>query len=360
MQTIPLIQFGFGGVGRATVERVLQAREDFEWRYGIRLSYVALCDSEGAVVEPRGISFGNLNRLLAAKAEGQSIANASIGYRHDGLLDIVDVAGTLDAIVLDLTANDETTDALMLALERGYSAVLANKKPLTGPYESFRQLLDGNRLRYEATVGAGVPVIATLRENLLASHDTVHSIEGSLSGTLGYLTSGLQEGEAFSTLVRNAKALGYTEPDPRDDLGGMDVARKALILARTVGWPLELDQIFVEPLYPQVLDQGSVDEFLRVISALDADYQTSVASARIHGNTLRYAVSLDEGAAKVGLKAVALDSPLGRLQGSDNLVAFHSEIYKDSPLVLQGRGAGVHGTAAGVLADIVALARQNA
>jgi len=360
MQTIPLIQFGFGGVGRATVERALQAREDFEWRYGIRLSYVALCDSEGAVVEPRGISFGNLKRLLAAKAEGQSIANASIGYRHEGMIDIVDVAGTTDAIVLDLTAEDDTTDALLLALERGYSAVLANKKPLTGPHEDFKQLLSGNRLRYESTVGAGVPVIATLQSNLIASHDTVHSIEGSLSGTLGYLTSGLQEGEAFSSLVRTAKALGYTEPDPRDDLGGMDVARKALILARTLGWPLELDQILVEPLYPARLDQGSVDDFLLAISALDADYQTSAASARVHGNTLRYAVSLSGGTAEVGLKAVPLDSPLGRLQGSDNLIAFHSEIYQDSPLVLQGRGAGVHGTAAGVLADVVALARKNA
>ncbi len=362
MKTIPLIQFGFGGVGRAMVERVLQAREDFEWRYGIRLSYVALCDSQGAVVEPRGISFSNLERLLAAKQEGHSIGEASIGYRHEGLIDIVDVAGTTDAIVLDLTAHDETTDALLLALERGYSAVLANKKPLTGPYETFRKLLDSKRIRYESTVGAGVPVIATLRENLLASHDTVHRFEGSLSGTLGYLTSGLQQGQAFSTLVRNAKAMGYTEPDPRDDLGGMDVARKALILARTLGWPLEMEQVHLESLYPKTLADGSVDDlsvddFLAAISSLDADYQLSVASAHAHGNTLRYVASLADGKAEVGIKAVPFESPLGRLQGSDNLATFYSEIYQESPLVLQGRGAGVHGTAAGVLADVVALNR---
>ena len=357
MKTIPLIQFGFGGVGRAMVERVLRAREAFESRYGIRLSYVALCDSQGAVVEPRGISFGNLNRLLVAKQEGQSIAEASIGYRHEGLTDIVDVAGTTDAIVLDLTAHDETTDALLLALERGYSAVLANKKPLTGPYETFRRLIDSKRIRYESTVGSGVPVIATLRENLLASHDTVHSIMGSLSGTLGYLTSGLQQGQAFSALVHTAKTMGYTEPDPRDDLGGMDVARKALILARTLGWPLEIEQVRLESLYPKTLDDGTVDDFLAAISSLDADYQLSVASARAHGNTLRYVASLADGKAEVGIKAVAFDSPLGRLQGSDNLVTFHSDVYQESPLVLQGRGAGVHGTAAGVLADVVALNR---
>ena len=355
MKTIPVIQFGFGGVGRAMVERVLASREDFERHYGIRLSYVALCDSQGAVVEPRGISFGNLNRLLATKAEGHSIAHADIGYRHEGLLDIVDVAGTTAAIVLDLTAHDETTDALLLALERDYSVVLANKKPLTGPYEIFQRLLAGNRLRYEATVGAGVPVIATLRENLLASHDTVHRIAGSLSGTLGYLTSGLQAGEAFSDLVRDAKAIGYTEPDPRDDLGGVDVARKALILARTMGWPLEMEQVHLEPLYPNSLDQETVDDFMAAISSLDADYRSSVTSARAHDSTLRYVVYLAEGKAEVGLKAVPLDSPLGRLQGSDNLVEFHTAVYKDSPLVLQGRGANVQGTAAGVLADVIAL-----
>jgi homoserine dehydrogenase len=339
------------------VARVLRAREDFEWRFGIRLSYVALCDSQGAVVEPRGISFGNLKRLLAAKAEGRSIANADIGYRHEGLFDIVDVAGTTDAIVLDLTAHDETTDALLLALERGYSVVLANKKPLTGPYKTFRRLLDSQRIRYEATVGAGVPVIATLRETLLAAHDTIYSIEGCLSGTLGYLTTGLQAGHAFSTLVRNAKAMGYTEPDPRDDLGGMDVARKALILARTLGWPLEMEQVRLESLYPKALDQGSIDDFLIALSSLDADYQLSVASARSHDNTLRYVASLSEGKAEVGIKGVPFDSPLGRLQGSDNLITFHSEVYADSPLVLQGRGTDVQGTAAGVLADVVALTR---
>ena len=339
------------------VERVLQAREDFEQRYGIRLSYVALCDSQGAVVEPRGISFGNLNRLLAAKQEGHSIAEASIGYRHEGLIDIVDVAGTTDAIVLDLTAHEETTDALLLALERGYSAVLANKKPLTGPYETFRRLLDSNQIRYEATVGAGVPVIATLRENILAAHDTIHRIEGCLSGTLGYLTSGLQAGHAFSTLVRNAKAMGYTEPDPRDDIGGVDVARKALILARTMGWPLEMEQVRLESLYPEALEQGPVDDFLVAISSLDADYQLSVASARAHDNTLRFVASLAGGKAEVGIKAVPLDSPLGRLRGSDNLIAFHTDVYKDSPLVLQGRGSNVQSTAAGVLADVMALSR---
>lgn len=356
MKTIPLIQFGLGGVGRAVVERVLAARDDFEWRYGLQLEYVALCDSQGAAIDHNGFSYGALMHMLAAKTEGAGIADLDSGYRQDGLSDIVDVAGTIGAIVIDVTASDHTVEALQLALKRGYGAVLANKKPLTGPIEVFRSLVDSDRLRYESTVGAGVPVIAALQQALIAAHDPVHRIEGCLSGTLGYLTSGLQAEERFSLLVRTAKSLGYTEPDPRDDLGGMDVARKALILARTIGWPLELDQVAVEPLYPSELGEGSVDDFLAAIDSLDDGYAGQVAEARARGETLRYVATLEGGAARVGLASVPLESPLGRLQGTDNLIAFHSSIYADTPLVLQGRGAGVHGTAAGVLADIIALA----
>ncbi len=359
MQTVPLIQVGLGGVGRAVVERVLAAADEFEWRYGLRLHYVALLDSRGAIVAPEGLTYGDLQRALAAKSAGQSLATMAEGYRHEGAADIVDVAGTTGAIVIDVTASDDSVDALLLALERGYAAVTANKRPLTQDYATFRRLVGCGRFRYEATVGAGVPVIASLAENIIASHDTVHRIEGCFSGTLGFLTTGLQAGGSFSSLVREARVRGYTEPDPRDDLGGMDVGRKALILARTLGWPLDMAQVQVESLFPPALAAGSVDDFLQATGTLDADYQSRVAGARAQGQTLRYVASLAGGSAQVGLQPVPLDSPLGRLQGTDNLIAFYTDIYQTSPLVLQGRGAGANGTAAGVLADIVALARRQ-
>ncbi|RME83318.1 MAG: homoserine dehydrogenase [Caldilineae bacterium] len=357
MLTIPLIQIGFGGVGRAVVERVLDARDEFEWRMGLEFEYVALCDSAGAVIDQNGLSPGTLRRLLEHKRQGRSLAESEVGYRHEGLLDIVDLAGSPEAIVIDVTASDDTVPALQLALDRGYAVVLANKKPLAGPIEVFREFTGSGRLRYEATVGAGVPVIATLQEALLASHDTVHHIEGCFSGTLGYLTTGLEQGVAFSQLVGQAHAMGYTEPDPRDDLGGMDVARKALILGRTLGWPLELEHVEVEPLYPAELGEGSVEDFMNAIETLDESYRQRVQAAREQGSVLRYVASLQGSEARVGLQTVPQDSPLGRLQGTDNLITFHTEVYNETPLVLQGRGAGVHGTAAGVVADIVALAR---
>lgn len=355
MKEIALIQFGLGGVGRAVVERVLAAQDELEWRYGIRFAYVALCDSQGAAIEQQGFTYGDLMRTVTAKAEGASLADLDIGYDHEGLADIVDVAGTSDALVIDVTASDDTVEALQLALSRGYGAVLANKKPLTQSYETFLSLLKGGRVRYEATVGSGVPVITTLQQALIAAHDPIHRIEGCFSGTLGYLTTGLQAGEAFSALVRQARASGYTEPDPRDDLGGMDVARKALILARTMGWPLELCRIQVEGLFPDTMNQGTVQEFMQKTVDLDEFYRQRVATAAAQDQVLRYVATIDHGQAQVGLQEVPRRSPLGQLQGTDNLIAFHTDVYADAPLVLQGRGAGVHGTAAGVMADLVAL-----
>ena len=354
MKTIQLIQFGLGGVGRALVQRVLAARDEFEWRYGLRLAYVALCDSRSAAIEPDGFSHAQLLTMMDAKTAGLSLAGAEFGYARGDLREIVDIAGADETIVVDVTATEETSDALLLALERGYGAVLANKKPLTGPYERFQALTTG-RLRYESTVGSGVPVIATLREAIIPSHDAVHRIEGCFSGTLGFLTTGLEAGKPFSELVAEARSLGYTEPDPRDDLGGMDVARKALILARTLGWPLELAHIPVEPLFSPEMAEGSVDDFMAALPALNESYRQKVAAAREQGQTLRYVARLSAGQAAVGLQEVPTASALGQLRGSDNLIAFHTEVYNQTPLVLQGRGAGVHGTAAGVLADIVAL-----
>jgi len=356
MKTINLIQFGLGGVGQALVQRVLAARDEFEWRYGLQLVYTALVDSRSAAVDLDGFSAAQLQKMLAAKEAGQSLADTEFGYERGELVDIVDVAGSDATIVIDVTATTETVDALLLALKRGYGAALANKKPLAGPFSLFNELTASGRLRYESTVGSGVPVIATLREAIIASHDAVQRIEGCFSGTLGFLTTGLEQGRAFSELVTEARALGYTEPDPRDDLGGMDVVRKALILARTLGWPLEMEQIPVQPLFPPEMAAGSVEDFMAALPALDESYWQQVAAAREQGKTLRYVASLSDGAAAVGLREVPVASALGQLRGSDNLIAFHTQVYNQTPLVLQGRGAGVHGTAAGVLADIVALA----
>ncbi len=168
--------------------------------------------------------------------------------------------------------------------------------------------------------------------------------------------SGLQEGRPFSEIVREAHALGYTEPDPRDDLGGVDVARKALILARGLDWRLDLADVAVQGLYPAEMDKLSLRQFLDELPALDAQFAEQVQTAAAQGQTLRYAATVADHACRVGPLLVDRDSPLGRLTGTDNLVEFHTRWYSPTPLVIQGRGAGADVTAAAVLSDIIELA----
>ena len=274
-------------------------------------------------------------------------------------------------MVVDVTATDATVPALLFARAQGYKIVLANKKPLTVSQEVYARLTRAgvtetasgtwsgtwalDAVRWETTVGAGLPVIATLNR-LVAAGDPVTHVAGTFSGTLGYVMTGLQAGQRFSAIVREAHKLGYTEPDPRDDLGGIDVARKALILARGIGWELDMEDVAVTGLYPAEMADLTVPEFLDAIERLDDDFAAQVDAAAAQGNVLRFAATLADGACTVGPAVVPATSPLGRLSGTDNLVEFHSHWYSPNPLVVQGRGAGVDATAAGVLSDVVELA----
>ncbi|HRW03952.1 MAG TPA: hypothetical protein P5121_02585 [Caldilineaceae bacterium] len=373
MRIISLILLGAGGVGAALTRQIVEQRQFHANTYGLRLNLVALCDSNGAVLASNGLTDEQLTDLLAYKADGGKFAHHALGGKQNNPAAIVDMAGRDGAIVVDCTASDETVPALLTALDRGYAIAMANKKPLTVGYDVYHRIACGGaiinkrdpnptppvinlgRSRWETTVGAGLPVIATLTR-LVASGDTIARIAGTFSGTLGYVMTGLQEGKAFSEIVREAHNLGYTEPDPRDDLGGIDVARKALILARGMGWKLNMDDIDVRGLYPQTMATLSVGAFMDALPQLDDEFAGQVAAANAEGNVLRYAATVADGHCTVGPVVVSADSPLGRLSGTDNLVEFHTRWYSPNPLVIQGRGAGTDVTAAGVLSDVMELA----
>jgi homoserine dehydrogenase len=377
MREVPLIVLGIGGVGRSLLYQIISNRRLHEERYGLALEVMAVCDHSSAAIElGHGINDANLEDLLELKSAGGSLAEHALGgARYAGLQELVSVTGRPGAIVVDVTATDHTIPALLHAIEQEYRIVLANKKPLTATQEAYDRLTRAGvtvgmgtdqgdsvytqplPVRWETTVGAGLPVIAT-QQRLVSSGDKIHRIAGTFSGTLGYVMTGLEEGRKLSEIVREAHSLGYTEPDPRDDLGGIDVARKALILARGLGWTLEMDDVEVTGLYPAAMDDLSVDEFMAALPDLDAEFGAQVKEAAAAGNVLRFAAEIEAGRCKVGPTVVAADSPLGRLTGTDNLVEFHSRWYTPNPLVIQGRGAGVEVTAAGVLSDIVELALQ--
>jgi len=265
-------------------------------------------------------------------------------------------------VLVDLTAA-ETAPLLLEALEHGFHIVLANKKPLAVPQSEFDALLEaatsrGLSLRYEATVGAGLPVLDTLRK-LKEAGDEVQMIQGCLSGTLGYLMTQLEQGVLFSAAVSQAFALGYTEPDPREDLSGMDVARKALILARALGHRSDLSEIAVDALFPPEISDSNPERFLKKLTQLDEQYQERQRQARKEKKVLRYLAQISKGQIKVGLQAVSSSSSLGRLHGTDNQVVLQTRRYAANPLVVTGPGAGAEVTAAGVLNDILAIASNQ-
>lgn len=354
LRRIPVVLLGLGGVGRSFLRQVVHCREMHCRRYRVNLEIKAVADSTG-FWSPVPADDGELVDLVTAKDGGRPLADNSEGVTGASQELVREIFEPGDTLV-DCTASADTHPSLKLALSRGGKIVLANKKPLCTDIGTWRILTaDPARSRWEATVGAGLPVITTVAR-LNYSGDRIYRISGTLSGTMGFLMTGLQEGKALSQLVRDARSRGYTEPDPREDLKGADLARKALILSRQIGWEMSLDDVAVESLYPREMDSLSREQFLDSLESLDEEYASKTTESLQNNQVLRVAVTLQDGQCRVGLSRVNRDTPLGALKGNDNLLEVYSQWYQPSPLVIQGRGAGVEATAAGVLSDVMELA----
>ncbi|HNF71723.1 MAG TPA: bifunctional aspartate kinase/homoserine dehydrogenase I, partial [Chitinophagaceae bacterium] len=246
-------------------------------------------------------------------------------------------------------------------LQSNIAIVAANKRANTRSMKEYVQLRKASLSRnvpfhYETNVGAGLPVINTLR-SLVVSGDEIVRIEAVLSGTLNYLSSEYNGSRSFSDLVQSAKEMGYTEPDPRDDLSGMDVARKCLILARECGWEPELEDVAVEALMTNdAANASSVDQFFNQLKSYDPVFENRYQEAVASGKKLRYIACIESGQAAVSLQAVGPEHPFYSLQGTENCISIHTRYYNRYPMVIKGPGAGIDVTAAGVLADIVRIA----
>ncbi|KAD4178499.1 hypothetical protein E3N88_27090 [Mikania micrantha] len=369
MKNIPIILMGCGGVGRQLLQHIVSCRT-LHANKGIHLRVVGVCDSKMFLVTPDVLStefddaflmdicktkFDRLSLeqcIDSGKCEASSYAESK--------RKLADIAARIGYVLVDCSASSETIEVITQTLNLGCCAVLANKKPLTCSMEEFDKLfLQPRRIRHESTVGAGLPIITSLNR-ITSSGDEVASIIGSLSGTLGYVMSEVENGKPFSEVVKAAKDLGYTEPDPRDDLSGMDVARKGLILARLLGQRIDMNTIKIESLYPNNMGPSmmTLEDFLaNGLPLLDNDIQEKVKKASLNEKVLRYVCILQNSMCMIGIHEVPKDSALGRLKGSDNVVEIYSRCY-EKPLVIQGAGAGNDTTAAGVLADIIDLQDQ--
>lgn len=352
---VNIILLGLGNVGQALLRQILDTRDTVARRAGLQLIPFAVADVSGLLFDPDGLPDETLWAALQA-TKGGHLLDALPGIQP--LSEVGDVLRA-GAILVDLTASAKTEPTLRAALDTSCGVVLANKIPLAGSWDKAKPFFEHPCLRYEVTVGAGLPVISTLCY-LLDTGDRVTAIEGCLSGTLGYLCAELEHGVSYSAAVSQARSLGYTEPDPREDLGGRDVARKALILARTAGWPLEMADLILEPLYPESLAAVSTEEFMATMPMLDEAYARCIREAQTEGQVLRYVARVGPDGGNVGLVAVPRDGPLGALHGPANYIALHTSRYDQVPLVVSGPGAGPEVTAAGVLGDIISLAHRIA
>lgn len=349
---IPVILYGVGGVGRALLRQILNGRNIINDRNQIDFNIVALADSRNWQSDLDGLTDEQLQAILHAKEEGQPWGEDRPSNLE--MLNLLQAVGLPKALVVDVTAQGGMEPVIDQALSYGYGVALANKKPLAGPWETAVRYFNNPLVRHESTVGGGQPVIATLRY-LLDTNDPPDLVEGQLSGTLGYICGRLDEGAPFSTALAEAKNKGYTEPDPREDLGGLDVMRKVMILGRMAGWPLEPEDIEVEALYPAELADLSVPDFMEAIKATDSSLRERVEEARATENLLRFTAEVTVEGGSVGLKPVPKESPLAHLK----YISFRTALYNDQPMMIGGKGAGVEMTAAGVLGDMIGLVRES-
>lgn len=347
MRTVGVILIG----PRGRVATALRSRLPGVETCGVELRLVGAVDRKKAVWDPDGLDPLAVEERLAA--------GGPMGW--DCLLEHAESFGD-PLIVVDCTASSEVAARYPGLLKRGIGVVTPNKLAGAGRLSNWRLLRDLSRSgapwRYETTVGAALPVLGTVAD-LRKTGDRLRSVSAVLSGTLAFVLGRLEAGAAFSEAVRDAWRRGYTEPHPREDLSGEDVARKLLILLREAGYEIEREDVVVEPLLPGGLpDEPDPERFLAALGPQDETWKEPLARARRRGERLLYVASFDGRSARVGAQAVPVHHPVARGGPGENVIVFRTERYSDLPLTVAGPGAGPHVTATGVLADLIAAARE--
>lgn len=347
-RSIDVFLVGVGGVGGALIEQIKQ-QKDFLAKKDIEIRVCALANADKMLLNERGLSLENWK---------DDLENATQPSDFDVLLSFIKLHHVVNPVFVDCTSAQSVSNLYARALKEGFHVVTPNKKANTSSYAYYQELRENARqsqhkFLYETNVGAGLPVIENL-QNLLAAGDEVEKFEGILSGSLSFIFGKLEEGLTLSQATLIAKEKGFTEPDPRDDLSGADVARKLLILARETGLPLEFEDIEVEGVLPKGFSEGmDREEFLKMLPEMDAEFDKRVQAAKAEGKVLRYVGSINGDKCRVAIEAVDENHPLYKVKDGENALAFLTRYYSPIPLLLRGYGAGTDVTAAGVFADIL-------
>ena len=352
-QIIDLIIVGVGGVGSALLKQIEKQRDELKKRNGIEIRVICVANSTSFVKDPVGLKIEQVETMLKGSQNGP--------FTIEEAKRLVDDSHLVNPVFVDCTSSDGIALSYLELMQAGYHVVTPNKKANTNSYEYYTGLRNiaqkcRRKFYYEATVGAGLPVINTL-QNLLAAGDRLIEFNGIMSGTLSYIFGLLDEGKSLSQATKDAYERGYSEPNPRDDLEGMDVARKLLILARECGYKLDLSDIEVEcPVDVKYLEGNNAQEVLENLKGADEEFAKKVELAKQEGKVLRYVATIkDGGKCSCGIKAVGPEDPLFKVVGGENALSFTSAYYQPIPLVIRGYGAGTEVTAAGVFSDILRL-----
>jgi aspartokinase/homoserine dehydrogenase 1 len=341
---------GVGNVGSAVL-RQLEQQRPYLLSKGFDVTVVGLANSKRFVADANGIDLKRWkDRLHGSTTRMEAAAFA----RRIGEMELTNAA------LVDCTSGPTVVNAYPAFIDANFHIITPNKWANALPWRRYEALMNSLAARkrhflFEANVGAGLPIVSTLRD-LIASGDEIVRIEGILSGTLSYLFNTFDGTVPFSSLVRDAHRMGFTEPDPREDLSGQDVARKLLILGRQIGLKMDLDQVQVDSLVPGRLSRGAyTSAFLTAYAREDDGIAARVQRAASRGAVLRYVGTLERGRARAGLKEYPNNHPVASAKGSDNVIAFTTKRYARTPLVVQGPGAGADVTAMGVFSDILKL-----
>lgn len=342
---------GVGNVGEKLLNQINQQQEYLKKHLNINMRVLGLSNSRKMLIDENGIDLDNWKALLEA-GEPATL---------DGFHEAVVNQNQRNSIFVDITANADVADMYGKYLKQSVAVVACNKIAASSEFSKYSELKRLSKaynapLLFETNVGAGLPIIDTLN-NLIASGDRVNRIQAVLSGSLNFVFNNFKSGESFHDVVQAAKAEGYTEPDPRIDLSGVDVARKILILARESGLKINLEDIANEPfLTEKNLNSTDVPHFFETLKEDAAHFEKLVADAEAKNHRLKYVAQLDNGKASVGLQSVPEGHPFYDLKGSDNIVLFFTDRYPEQPMQIKGAGAGGDVTASGLFADIIRTA----
>lgn len=356
VKTVNLYVAGIGLIGGTLLEMIREQLQVFYDEYNIEFCLRGVADSRRMLIREEGISLSDWKNQLNENGENTNL---------EQFIDRLKEHNLPNSIFVDCTASDEVSKIYPKVLSSSVSVVTPNKKANSGSFKYYKELHDladkhNVAFKYETNAGAGLPIISTIDE-LVSTGDHVEKIEGVFSGTLSYIFNNYSGDNKFSDIVKQAREKGYTEPDPREDLNGRDVARKLLILAREAGFQLEPEDIEVQNLVPEEARNGSeVDEFFDTLEKYDNEFETLRSEAEKNGKKLCYIARFENGKGIVKLEQISEEHPFFGLDGSDNIMALYTRYYKESPMVIKGPGAGANVTSGGIVADILRVVSTKA